>query len=422
MMNQAATAGAVQHSGDGGLVAMVPRINIHAFCDNQQTAEAMQAASTDRRMSRAHVSVQLGGVMAAVQVYQSQATPNCLLVESHGSREQVISELGELAQVCQANTKVIVIGHLNDVILYRELMRQGISEYLVAPLHQLQIIETIANLYQDPKSSPVGRVIAFVGAKGGVGSSTLAHNFAWLMSKRHATDTVITDLDLAFGTAGLNFNQDSSSGIIDALGAPDRIDSTLIDRLLTKLGDKLSLLSGPGGVDREINIEAHAVETILSTIRQSVPCVVLDIPNMWAPWIKYTLVNADEVVITATPELASLRNTKNFVDMLKQARPNDKLPKIVINQVGVPKRPEIPPAEFGKAIGIDPCAIIPFDPQAFGTSQSNGQMLLEVAPKSKASEAVAALTQLFVAPDKPVKPAKFALPSILSNLPLLRKK
>ncbi len=418
MMNLATLAETAGETSN--LVAMVPRIHIHAFCDSQQTAEAMQAASADRRMSKSHVTVQMGGIMAAVQIYQSAATPNTLLVESHGSREQILSELGQLAQVCQPNTKVIVIGHLNDVILYRELMRQGVSEYLVAPLHQLQIIETIATLYQDPNATPVGRVIAFVGAKGGVGSSTLAHNFAWQMSNRYGVDTVITDLDLAFGTAGLNFNQDSSSGILDALGQPDRIDSTLLDRMLTKLGDKLSLLSGPGGVDRDVNIEAHAVETILSALRQSVPSVVVDVPNLWAPWIKYTLVHADEVVITATPDLASLRNTKNLVEMLKQARPNDKPPKVVLNQVGVPKRPEIPPAEFGKAIGIDICCVIPYDPQTFGTAQSNGQMVFAVAPKSKAAEAVAAMSKIFAPADKPAKAEKSGSTSLLSKM--LRKK
>ena len=75
------------------LVALVPRINIHAFCDNEQTGAAMQAAAADRRMARAHMNVQLGGIMAAVQVYQGQATPNALLVESHGSREQIMSAI-----------------------------------------------------------------------------------------------------------------------------------------------------------------------------------------------------------------------------------------------------------------------------------------------------------------------------------------
>lgn len=414
-------AHAIHQAHDSPLVTAIPRINIHCFCDNQLTAETMQGAASDRRLARAYVTIQMGGINAAAQVYQQQPTPNVLIVESHSSRDAILAELAQLAQVCQPNTKVVVVGHLNDVILYRELIRQGISEYLVAPLHQLQVIETVAALFRDPKSEPVGRVIAFVGAKGGVGSSTIAHNVAWNISKRHNIDTVITDLDLAFGTAGLNFNQDGAGGITDALGQPDRIDSTLIDRLLTKLGDKLSLLSGPGGVERDFNMEAQSVDMVLNAVRHSVPCVVVDVPNAWAPWIKYTLLHADEVVVTATPELASLRNCKSMIDLLKAQRANDKPPRLVLNQMGMPKRPEIPAAEFAKAIGIDPVVIVPHDPQAFGAAQSNGQMLFEAAPKSKAVEALGALTQALSGTDKEVKPAKSKF-AIFDKFPLLRKK
>ncbi len=403
-------------------VAQVPRVNIHTFCDNQQTAETLQSAAMDRRMARAHVTIQLGGILAAVQVYQTQPTPNVLVVESHSSREGILLELGQLAQVCQPTTKVIVIGHLNDVILYRELIRQGVSEYLVAPIGQMQLIETIASLFQDPKAKPLGRIIAFVGAKGGVGSSTIAHHIAWAMSNNFGLETVITDLDLAFGTAGLNFNQDASGGMLDALGQPDRIDATLLDRMLTKLGDKLSLLNGPGGVDRDVSIDASAIETILSVIRNSVPSVIVDVPNMWAPWIKHTLLNADEVVITSTPELASLRNTKNIIDLLKVSRTNDEAPRLILNQVGMPKRPEIPAAEFAKAVGIAPSLVIPHDPQSFGAAQSNGQMLFEVAPKSKSAELLAAFTQVLLGTDKGGKAVKSGLSSLFQKFPTLRKK
>jgi pilus assembly protein CpaE len=407
------------HNAENFPVAMVPRINIHTFCDNQQTGEMLQAAAMDRRMSRAHVTIQLGGIAAAVQVYQQQPTPNLLVVESHAGRDQLLGELGQLAEVCQPTTKVVVIGHVNDVLLYRELIRQGISEYLVAPLNQMLFIETVANLYRDPKAEPLGRIIAFVGSKGGVGSSTIAHNVAYGLSDRFKMDTVITDLDLAFGTAGLNFNQDSGGAIIDALGQPDRIDATLVDRLLTKLGDKLSLLNGPGSIEREFSIESQAVETVLNVVRHTVPCVIVDVPNMWAPWIKYTLINADEVVITATPELASLRNTKNLVDLLKQARPNDRLPRLILNQVGVPKRPEIPPSDFGKAVGLAPSFILPYDPLTFGTAQGNGQMVLEIGAKTKAAEVLNAVTASIAGQEKPAKPVKT---SFIQKLPLLRKK
>ena len=161
MMNQPAQAQAAPHGGDQSLVALVPRINIHVFCDNQQTAEAMQLAASDRRMARAHTTIQLGGIMAAVQVFQSQSTPNVLLVESHGSRDVILSELARLADVCQPDTKVVVIGHLNDVVLYRELIRQGVSEYLVAPLHQMQVIETIAGLVSESQSGSAWQGLGF---------------------------------------------------------------------------------------------------------------------------------------------------------------------------------------------------------------------------------------------------------------------
>ena len=403
-------------------VAIVPRVNIHTFCDNQQTAEMLQSSAMDRRMSKAHVTIQLGGILAAVQVYQTQPTPNVLVVESHSSRDGILAELSQLAQVCQPTTKVIVIGHLNDVILYRELVRQGVSEYLVAPIGQMQFIETVAGLFQDPKSAPLGRIIAFVGSKGGVGSSTIAHNVAWSMSKNHGLETVITDLDLAFGTAGLNFNQDSAGGILDALNQPERVDATLLDRLLTKLGDKLSLLSGPGGVERDMPIDSSAIETILGVIRNSVPNVIVDIPNMWSPWIKHTLLNADEVVITATPELASLRNTKNIIDLLKSSRTNDRHPRLIINQFGVPKRPEIPAAEFAKAVGVEPSLVIPHDPQTFGAAQSNGKMVFEVAPKSKSAEMLNSFSDALVGNEKAEKAVKSGLGALFQKLPMLRKK
>jgi len=401
------------------VVALVPHINIRAFCEDPQTVQAVQAASIDRRMVRAHVQIHMGGIAGAVQVFQTELTPNVILVETTANRETILSGLARLAQVCGPETKVVVIGHLNDIILYREMMRLGVSDYLVAPVHQLQLIDVIAGLFQDPGAKPLGRIFAFIGSKGGVGSSTLAHNVGWYLSRQLHTDTVITDFDLAFGTAGLNFNQESSQGIADALSQPDRIDQTLLDRLLTKCGDKLSLLASPGAIDRDFHVEESSVEVILNTVRNSVPCVIVDVPNMWAPWIKYTLLHADEVVITATPELASLRNTKNLVDLLKQARPNDAPPRLVMNQVGIPKRTEIPVADFAKAINVEPTLTIAYDGQTFGAAASNGQMLAEVSAKAKAADAVATLAQMLLGQEKPAKASKFSLPFAGK---LLRKK
>src|SRR6201991_4041317 len=178
----------------------VPRISIHAFCEFPDTGAALQRIGSDRRLSKAHLAVQLGGTAAAVEHYNGQVTPNLLIVETKLQGEEALAELDRLAEVCDPATKVVVVGRVNDVELYRELMRRGASEYLVAPLTPLQIIETISGLYLDPGASPIGRVVAFVGARGGSGSSTLAHNMVWCIAEELHINTTILDMDLPFGT------------------------------------------------------------------------------------------------------------------------------------------------------------------------------------------------------------------------------
>lgn len=421
-INPAFEEAAGTSSGPAPVITMIPHINIAAFCESENMAQVMRAMAADRRMASAHVDVQMGGMTAAMQVFSASRTPNVLLVESQQRRDGLLAELSKLAPVCDPSSKVIVIGHVNDVVLYRELMREGISEYLVAPLHQLQIIESVGNLFRDPKAGPVGKVQAFVGAKGGVGSSTIAHHVGWLMSRDYAIDTVITDLDLAFGTAGLNFNLDTPQGIVEALGASERIDQVLIDRLLTKCGERLSLLASTGSVDRDISVDSQALQTILDAVRTSVPLVVVDVPNVWAPWSKLTLSQADEVIITATPELASLRNAKNLIDFLKAARPNDRPPHLVLNQVGVVKRPEIPVGDFARGVGIEPTLVVPYDAKTFGTASSNGQMIFDVAPKSKAAEELTKLAQVLSGHAPPAKSGRFGFRPLMKSFATLRKK
>lgn len=372
----------------------VPRISIDAFCEFPDTLAAFEHAATDRRLSKAHVSVQSGGVAGAVKFFADHPTPNLIIVETRGEGEEVIAELELLATVCDETTKVVVVGRVNDVQLYRELTRRGVSEYLVAPLGTLQIIETIANLYVTAKAPPIGRVVVFAGARGGVGSSTLAHNVGWCIAEGLKIDTAIIDFDLAFGTAGLNFNEDSGQGVADALAAPERLDDVLLDRLLIKCGDRLSLFAAPALLDREYDIETSAYEAVVDQVRRSIPCVMVDLPHAWTPWARQTLLAADEIVLVATPDLASLRNTKNMLDVIRARRPNDTPPKLVINQAGMPKRPEIPVKEFAAAVDLQPALVLPFDPQLFGTAANNGQMIAEVQPASAAAEGVRKLAGL----------------------------
>ncbi len=421
-----ASAAMAPHAFQAGLQneVTIPRIAIHVFAERQDTLAAAERAGQDRRMARATTQIRVGGIPAAVDAYNQEPTPPLIIVECMQDPGTLLWQVDRLAEVCDAGTKVVVIGATNDIILFRELMKRGVSEYLVAPIQPLQLIAAIGGLFSDPAQPFVGRSIAFVGARGGAGASVVAHNTAYAMSEKIGANTVIVDYDLPFGTAGLDFNQDPLSGVADALGQPDRLDSVLLDRMMVRCTDKLSLFAAPATLDNDWDISPEAFEEVTTQIRGTAPFIVLDLPHIWTGWMRRTLIAADEVVVVATPDLASLRNAKNMIDLIRSGRPNDAPPRLVLNQVGVPGRPEIPAKDFGAALGIHPSLSIPFDAKLFGAAANNGQMILDANAKSKAAEAFQLLAQIvsrrelpaLAAPGKAAKPAKGESKSLFAGL------
>jgi pilus assembly protein CpaE len=397
-------------------IAPAPRVSVQAFCETVETAAAIQSAGEDRRMAKAHLRIQMGGLVAAIEAYQSSPTPNVIILESENRDTDILNGLDQLAPVCDAATRVIIIGRMNDVGLYRELVRRGVSDYLIAPVNTLQVVRAVCGLFSAPDAKPVGRIIAVVGAKGGVGASTIAHNIGFSIARDLMLDAVVTDLDLAFGTAGLDFNQDPPQGIAEAVFSPDRIDNAFIDRLLSKCTDHLSLLAAPATLDRVYDFGADAFDAIFDSLRATVPCVVVDVPHQWTGWTKQTLISADDILIVAAPDLANLRNTKNLYDFLKAARPNDQRPLYCLNQVGVPKRPEIKAADFAKALEDNPIATIPFEPQLFGAAANNGQMIAEMAANHRTAATFRSMAQKLAGRVEPPKQRSSFLSPLIEKL------
>lgn len=402
-------------TGDLGEVRPIPRVTIQAFCESEAVAQTLEACSRDRRMARAHVKVHMGGVAAAVEFYGSAPTPNLIVVESKLAGNQIVASLAKLSEVCDSETKVVVIGHSNDISLYRELIGSGVSDYLVAPVSMADFMGAVSDIFVNPETGPIGKVIAFVGAKGGCGSSTICHNVAWSISSRFRNDVVLTDLDLAFGTANINLDQDPPQGVAEAVFSPERIDDILLDRLLAKCAEHLSLLAAPSTLERTYDFDKNAFTSLLEVAQRGAPCVVLDVPHIWTAWTRQVLSAADEVVITACPELANLRNAKNLIDTLSELRPNDRKPRLIMNQVGMPKRPEISVADFTSPLGVEPIAVIPFDPALFGTAANNGQMISESDPRNPIAGTFDTLAQIITGRAE-IKLEKKSALSIFSRL------
>jgi pilus assembly protein CpaE len=373
-------------------IAPVPRVSVQAFCETAEAAATVKAAGEDRRLGKAHLAVNMGGIAAAIEAYGDMPTPNVILLESKPGGD-ILAGLDQLATVCDPGTRVVVIGSEHDDAPYRELVRRGVNDYVVGPVETLDVVRSICSLFSAAEAVITGRIIAVVGAKGGVGASTVAHNVAWMIARDLALDSVVIDLDLAFGTAGLDYNQDPLQSIANAIFQPDRPDTALMERLLAKCTDRLSLLAAPAALDRVYDLGEQAFDAIFDTLRMTTPCIVLDVPHQWSGWTKRALVSADDILIVAEPDLANLRNTKNMMGVLKGSRPNDHAPIYCLNQVGMPKRPEIDAKGFAKTIESQPIACIPFDTKVFGTAANNGQMIAEISARHRATQMFLHLAQ-----------------------------
>ena len=396
-------------------IAPAPRVSVQAFCATVETAAAVQAAAEDRRLGKAHLTTKMGGIAAAIETYHTQPTPNVIILETEGGSD-ILAGLDELATVCDAGSRVVVIGSDDDVAPYRELVRRGVSDYVIGPVDALDVVRSICGLFSASEPVAVGRMIAVVGAKGGVGASTVAHNVAWAIARDLALDSVVIDLDLAFGTASLNYNKDPVQGIANAVFSPDRPDTAFIDRLLAKCTDHLSLLAAPATLERVYDLGEQAFDAIFDTLRLTTPCIVLDVPHQWSGWTRRALIGADDILIVAEPDLANMRNTKNILTMLKAARPNDRPPLYCLNQVGMPKRPEISVREFAKAIESPPVAAIPCDSRLFGTAANNGHMIAELSANHRTTKMLLQIARQLTGRGEAKKPSGSFLSPIIRKL------
>ena len=267
----------------------------------------------------------------------------------------------------------MIVGRVNDVILYRELLKRGVSEYLVAPVAVPQLMESLSNLYNDPEADPVGHVYSFIGAKGGVGSSTICHNAAWILSEALQSDVIVADLDLAFGTTGLDFNQDPVQGIAEALATPERLDEVLLDRLLTKCSQHLSIFAAPVVLDRDYEISPDSCDMVIH-VRPPERAVCRGGPASRLVRVDEALVlQSDEVVITAVPDLANLRNAKNICDLLN--RPQERFKAASGHQHGQhAQRRALHLPSSNRPWRLKALSVIDFDPETFGQASNRSDV------------------------------------------------
>ncbi|MEI4260277.1 AAA family ATPase [Roseovarius sp. D0-M9] len=364
--------------------ARVPHLTAAVFCLNDATRAMIERARQDRRLTRVKTEVKDGGIAQARQSFQNARTPSLLVVEVSSAGEALLAELDALAEVCDPDTKVVVLGAENDIALYRTLMTRGIADYLVGPVTPFAYVAMVQKLFAQEAEATLGKVYAFIGAKGGVGASTLAQNVAWTIAEERATPTLLLDLDFRFGTVAVNLDLKMVTKLEKYIEDPSKLDAALLDRLTVQRGNYLSVLPGFDDPLGDIDPAPDAIERLIDIARASFPVVVLDLPNDWSAACRNALTLADEVIVVASPDLPNLRNARALMVKLRALRPNDASPRVILNSCHMPKRREIAASKFAKSVGVQTCAAVAFDPKIFGNASAEGRTIREQAPRSKA--------------------------------------
>lgn len=343
---------------------------------------------SDYRLRRSSLAVHGGGIAGAIQYLGTNESPNLIILETSHSEAALMEALDGLAAVVSPDTRVVLIGANNDIVLYRRLISMGISEYMIGHISAGEIVDVVLSIFQENEEQSRGRIIAVYGTRGGVGSSALAANLAHALSATVGEDTTLVDMDVPFGTAALSFNQSPRQSVVDALAQPDRLDDTLLERFMLKFSDKMTILPSPASPVNAVGIEPAAVELLFNVLRRNAAYVVVDIPHVWQPWVRDILVECSELVMVTYPDLANLRDTRNLLDLVGQSRGTGAPTKLVFNRVGMSKKGELGPKDFEESLKFEPHVQVPFEPAVFGMAMNNGEPLSQTSGSSPSVKAI----------------------------------
>lgn len=334
-----------------------------------------------------------GGIGAAINYLADNPSPTVLLVDL-GDNDEPMALIDQLAEVCEAETPVIALGNDNDVNLYRELIHVGFADYLVKPLTPEMLSRAIekANrqFEEDPGEERSGELVVVIGARGGVGASTVAVNCAWQIADGRSKRVALIDLDLQFGTVALALDLEPGRGLREMLENPGRIDSLFIASAAMGAGRNLYVLGSEETLSDPLDYTAEALEALLNELRRGYDLVIVDIPRAAAVQHRAALAPASSVVIVSDLSLAGVRDTSRLIELAKDAVPQAKR-IVVANRVGADKKHELPRGEFERGVECKIAQMVPEDAKAAKGAHNVGKPI-EVA--AKASKIVASIDQL----------------------------
>jgi len=362
--------------------ATADRVRLMAFVANGESEASLQACLS--QLSFPDATIKTGGIARAIRHLGAERSPENIIVDISGT-DMPASRVHDLAQLCEPGVTVIAIGDRNDIGLYRDLVQAGVSEYVVKPITPQLLAKALSPqptpVEGIPVSRKLGKMVAFVGARGGVGTTTLAINLAWYLADRQKRRVLLLDLDLQTGDCALALNVTPTPGLSDALANPLRIDSVFLERAMTTHSERLFVLSAEEPLRAEVNFPAEAVDTLIGVLRTQFHYIIVDVPRLPGAPYRRSLDMADIRVIVADQTLRSVRDAVRLQAALREGSAAHRN-LLAVNRNGEGGRYAMTLDEMAK-VDLHPKVVIPFRPKLFTAAA--------LARYSRLTEAVAVL-------------------------------
>ena len=355
---------------------LLPGARVALFTADDETGQAFQALESDWRFARVGLEVISGDVETAIKRYSSAASPDLIIIQTESTDEGFSERLEELAGHLSEGTSAIVIGPVNDVNLYRKLVNMGVSDYLVKPVTTPQLANDIAATLIEQIGAGESRLIALIGAKGGVGVSALAEALAWGVSEDLDQKTFLLDAAGGWSTLIVGMNFEPSTTLVEAGRAAVGNNEDSLSRMIYQASEKLFILSSGGDVMLDDTVDAESYETLLGYLMSLYPVVIVDLSGAAAALKRTVLTQAHQTILVTTPTLPSVRAARTLMQEIKDLRGGslDGV-EVVTNMAGASPKFEVPKAQINEGLERAPAVVIPFDPGLFLSTESEALKL-----------------------------------------------
>lgn len=383
-----------------------------AFASDEATADIIRRVCESEGMSIDGVIN--ADLLGAIESLSDIRTPPLLIVDL-GATLNIMEAAERLSEVCDADARVILLGEVNDLHVYRNVISAGVADYIVKPFTDNDLSESlerarpraVAEIKPIEQVASVGAAvsIAVIGVRGGVGASTLAANAAWHLSHDVAKSVTLIDMDLTFGTQALMLDVDPGAGLGDAMREPDRMDELFVKRASVKLDDRLRVMASEIDPSRGDIASADAFTGLLEFVEADTDVVIVDVPRTLAIAQPEILVPFSRIVLVAEPTLAAMRDVARLSTLVKGANPAADI-TVILNRHGIAPKEELTQKTFEEGSGLKVDLKIPFEPKIAFSAEASGKCVLATSPRSKMGRALIDVARSVAgiedAPKKPV--------------------